>query len=100
MPQKWFTPGLKTPNVVYLYSLRKQCPNICPQTNSYNKNIPSAGDVDSTLTQSQRAATLIVSYPGGKTQFGNSLVNYRATTFLGKTEGQPGGINGPLRNKF
>ena len=100
MPQKWFTPGLKTLNVNYLYGLRNQCPNICPQLANFNKNIPTNGDVNSTFTQSQRAAIIIASYPGGKTQFGNSATTYRATTLLGKTEGQPGGINGPLRNKF
>jgi len=59
------------------------------------------GIVDETQTQSQRAATIINYYPGGRVSFGNENIAYsRPITFLGKTEGQPGGLNRPLRNKF
>jgi hypothetical protein len=57
--------------------------------------------VDETQTQSQRMATIINSYPGGRTTFGNENIVYSTPiVFLGKTEGQPGGLNGPPRNKF
>ena len=59
------------------------------------------GIVDETQTQSQRAATIINYYPGGRVSFGNENIAYsRPITFLGKTEGQPGGLNRPPRNKF
>ena len=59
------------------------------------------GIVDETQTQSQRAATIIKYYPGGRITFGNENIAYsRPVTFLGKTEGQPGGLNRPPRNKF
>lgn len=54
-------------------------------------------------TQNERIATIINYSPGGRVQYGNSgmicKIN-RPTTFLGRTEGQPGGIIGPLKNKF
>lgn len=59
------------------------------------------GIVNETQTQSQRIATIINSYPGGRVNFGNQIIgNSTPITFLGKTEGQPGGLNRPLRNKF
>jgi hypothetical protein len=66
------------------------------------------------ITQNQQIATAIASNIGGRTYFGNAYIyapNYRTLTggyalqggvvqYLGKTEGQPGGIQGPLRNRF
>lgn len=50
-------------------------------------------------TQNQRISTIIHYSPGGKVQYGNPGIA-QSTTFLGKTAGQPGGIVGPLKNKF
>lgn len=59
------------------------------------------GIVNPTQTQAQRAATIINYSKGGSTKFGNQGNIYgNPITFLGKTEGQPGGLNRPLRNKF
>jgi hypothetical protein len=70
---------------------------IQPEKTLYLNN----GIVDETQTQSQRAATIINYYPGGRVSFGNENIAYsRPITFLGKTEGQPGGLNRPPKNKF
>jgi len=50
-------------------------------------------------TPNERIANIIRYSSGGKIQFGNPGI-YQATTFLGRTEGQPGGIIGPIKNKF
>jgi hypothetical protein len=54
---------------------------------------------DNKQTRSQRISTLINNSMGGRTQFGNPGITH-SSTFLGRTEGQPGGIMGPLRNRF
>ena len=69
-------------------------------------------------TQLSRQVNTILYVPGGRTQYGNfltrdDLINYLEEVkynpyssvngrinFNGKFEGQPGGILGPLRNKF
>jgi hypothetical protein len=52
-------------------------------------------------TQVERAVNTILFVPGGRTQYGNRFTLRRsAIDFLGKTEGQPGGILGPIKNKF
>jgi hypothetical protein len=53
-------------------------------------------------TQVDRAVNTILFVQGGRTQYGNQLLLRRAdlVTFLGRTEGQPGGILGALKNKF
>jgi hypothetical protein len=59
------------------------------------------GIVNPTQTQAQRAATIINYSKGGSVKYGNQNNVYgNVVTFLGKTEGQPGGLNRPLRNKF
>jgi len=60
----------------------------------------NSGDVDQTLTQSSRAVNAIKYSTGGRTIFGNPGTNSNRINFQGRTEGQPGGIMGPLRNKF
>lgn len=68
------------------------------------------------IPQNQQIAAAIASNIGGHTYFGNAYIyapNYRVlggggqvalqggiVQYLGKTEGQPGGIQGPLRNWF
>jgi hypothetical protein len=68
----------------------------CPQLN--NKKVLITSNNVQGETQSQRINNIVNYYLGGRTQFGNQGV-YQIT-FLGKREGQPGGINGPLRNNF
>jgi len=66
------------------------------------------------ITRNQQIATAIESNIGGRTYFGNAYTfapNIRSLgggyaahgnrlAFLEKYEGQPGGIQGPLRNRF
>jgi hypothetical protein len=81
----------------YLDNSTACCSKSIKTTSFYFNN----GIVDETQTQSQRAATIIKYYPGGRITFGNENIAYsRPVTFLGKTEGQPGGLNRPPRNKF
>ena len=56
-------------------------------------------NLDLVQPQNERLATIIKYSPGGRIQYGNQGI-VRPTTFLGRTEGQPGGIIGPLKNKF
>ncbi len=59
------------------------------------------GIVNPSQTQSQRAATIINYSKGGSVKYGNQGNSYGSVvTFLGKSEGQPGGLNRPVRNKF
>ena len=77
-------------------------PYKCPETIN-KKSLNSNADVDQTLTQSARAVNAIRYAPGGKTQYGYSATIYQNSqvTYLGRVEGQPGGI-GRLsgRNRF
>jgi hypothetical protein len=54
------------------------------------------------LTEIQKRVNVIKYLRGGKTIFNNPNLNVRNNlkTFLGKTEGQLGGINSPLKNRF
>jgi hypothetical protein len=50
------------------------------------------------VTQVQRQVDTILYSQGGRVTYGNGVADRVA--FLGKREGQPGGINGPIRNRF
>jgi hypothetical protein len=68
------------------------------------KTLNSNADVNQSLTQVQRQVNAI-KYSiglGGTIAFGPQPLQQRTQliTFLGKTEGQPGGINLGPRNKF
>jgi hypothetical protein len=66
-----------------------------------NKKVAnSSADVDQTLTQSQRAVNAIKYSTGGRVVYGNSATTSNRLNFMGRTEGQPGGIMGPVRNRF
>lgn len=118
----FFTPGLPRNSSSKVYY--KECPTFtCPKPviNTIQLN---NGIVNPNTTQSHRIRNGVNYYSGGRTQFGNVTntgssqfgnmnagsnqfgnVNNACTprtllTYLGKTEGQPGGISGPLRNKF
>jgi len=62
-------------------------------------NYAKRGFNDPTQTTAERFSQLITNSLGGRTTFGdiNSIVKL---SLLGGTEGQPGGLPRPLRNKF
>jgi len=85
---------IKIFNTVFTSPIKKCFQNI-------NKKVANSnGDVDQSLTQSRRAVNAINYSTGGRTIFGNSGTTSNRINFMGRTEGQPGGIIGPLRNKF
>jgi hypothetical protein len=65
----------------------------------YDENGILIKNLDLVQPQNERMATIIKYSRGGTVQYGNQGLN-QSTRFLGRTEGQPGGIIGPLRNKF
>ena len=77
-------------------------PYKCPEPIN-SKVLNSNADVDQTLTQTNRVVNAIRTSPGGTIQFGNSATTgtLNRTQYLGRYEGQPGGI-GRLsgKNKF
>jgi len=58
-------------------------------------------NINNKETTTQRIANILKYYPRGKIQYGNPNLS-QSTTFLGKMEGQPGGIIGitKIKNKF
>jgi hypothetical protein len=75
----------------------------CHQNINY-KTLNSNADVNQSLTQVQRQVNAI-KYSvgvGGQIVFGSQQTRQpqQLITFLGKTEGQPGGIKLGVRNKF
>ena len=95
----YFRPGMN--NLQFPKKCVDKSPASCPKNEKTTTFYFNNGIVDETQTQSQRAATIINYYPGGRVSFGNENIAYsRPVTFLGKTEGQPGGLNRPPRNKF
>jgi len=62
----------------------------------------SNANVEQRITAVQRMVNDIKYSHGGTTNYGNTnlVYNYSRITFLGRTEGQPGGMVGPLKNKF
>jgi len=56
-------------------------------------------NMDLVQQQNERIATIIKYSPGGRVQYGPTDTN-QLVRFLGRTAGQPGGIIGPLKNKF
>lgn len=63
----------------------------------YNSN----QDVYPYDTRVERAVNTILFVQGGRTQYGNRFTLRRSMIqFLGRTEGQPGGILGALKNRF
>ena len=95
----YFRPGMN--NLEFPKKCVDESPASCPKNIKTTSFYFNNGIVDETQTQSQRAATIINYYPGGRVSFGNENIAYSTPiTFLGKTEGQPGGLNRPPRNKF
>ena len=73
----------------------------CPVPNNKQVLLTSANNSQG-QTQNRRIATIINYSRGGRMQYGNSSIvtQPQRAMFLGRTEGQLGGIIGPLRNKF
>jgi hypothetical protein len=95
----YFRPGMN--NLQFPKKCADKYPATCFKNEKTTTFYFNNGIVDETQTQSQRAATIINYYPGGRVSFGNQNIAYSTPiTFLGKTEGQPGGLNRPPRNKF
>ena len=95
----YFRPGMN--NLQFPKKCVDKSPASCPKNEKTTTFYFNNGIVDETQTQSQRIATIVNYYPGGRVSFGNENIAYsRPVTFLGKTEGQPGGLNRPPRNKF
>lgn len=69
---------------------------LCQSINT--KTLNSSSYNNQSLTQVRRAVNSIQYSLGGNTVFGNP--GTQNIVFLGKTEGQTGGITGPLKNKF
>jgi histidinol dehydrogenase len=85
---------------------------------SEKTNAQNAANNGQANTQVSRQVETILYVPGGRTQYGNFLTRNELTNYLeevkynpyalsngrvnfnGQFEGQPGGIRGPLRNKF
>jgi len=80
---------------------------VCPNTNNNKQVLTNSNNIQG-QTQNQRISNIVNNYLGGKTQFGNTIINNgilcnnisNPITLLGRTEGQPGGIIISLKNKF
>ena len=72
----------------------------CPEPSNKKKVIVNSNQtVIPQNTQVNIAVNAILFSLGGRTQYGFRQPN-RPLRFLGRTEGQNGGIIGPLKNKF
>jgi hypothetical protein len=71
---------------------------VCPKLN--NKKVLITSNNVQGQTKNQRIANIVNNYLGGKIQFGNYTERRQPILFMGKMEGQSGGIMGPLKNKF
>jgi hypothetical protein len=74
----------------------------CHSQNNQKVIQGSNANVEQRITAVQRMVNDIKYSHGGTTNYGNTnlVYNYSRITFLGRTEGQPGGMVGPLKNKF
>lgn len=78
----------------------------CPQPNN-KKVVLTSANGSTGFTQNQRTAITVTTTLGGNIYFGNAYVyegkrgtGSRPIQFQGKTEGQPGGVQGPVKNRF
>ncbi len=79
---------------------KKGLPAICICDNVEIKpNNQTTSTNNASQTRSQRIAQLARGYLGGTIQFGDVSTQPRYS-FLGRTEGQPGGIGAPPLNRF
>ena len=70
---------------------------LCQSINT--KTLNSSSYNNQSLTQVASVVHIIQYSLGGNTVFGD-VITRNNIVFLGKTEGQTGGIAGPLKNKF
>jgi len=76
---------------------------ICHNENINSKIVKNSNsDVIPLSTQVERTVSTIRYSNGGRVSYGNVIdgILVKKAIFLGRSEGQPGGIIGPLRNKF
>lgn len=97
-------PGKRSGNISHIINSQdKNALCGCHNENINSKIIKNSNsDVIPVTTRVERIVTNILYSPGGRVTYGN-IVNgnlVRRSVFLGRSEGQPGGIIGPLRNKF
>jgi hypothetical protein len=83
---------------IFLLAKNRQC---CQKATKLKLIQNSNQNVIPLATQVDRQVNTILYFPGGRTQFGNRQPQQRERLiFLGRSEGQNGGIIGPLRNQF
>jgi hypothetical protein len=92
--------GIKNMNDIFLFSSKKR--SCCDISGKYKVINNSNQNVISQNTKVRRNVDTILYSLGGRTQYGFIQPQQlrRIITFLGRTEGQPGGILGPIKNKF
>jgi hypothetical protein len=79
---------------------KKGLPAICIcDADELKLNNQSTSTNNTSQTRSQRIAQLTRGYLGGTIQFGDVSTQPKSS-FLGRTEGQPGGIGAPPLNRF
>lgn len=91
-------PGRRAGLIGQIINSVKHVECTCPSPDNTDIIKNSNSDVIPVYTQVSRTVSNIRYGFGGTTRFGNGPISRIA--FLGKLEGQPGGIVGPLRNKF
>jgi hypothetical protein len=112
-----FTPGKNTNhklNAASAISKQNNCRVLCPKTDA-NKVLLNSQNENTGFTQKQKIAIAVTTNLGGNTYFGNAYTFSSQTAgaqnrtktgsqglvqFLGKTEGQPGGMQMPPKNRF
>jgi hypothetical protein len=100
---KHFTPGKKSVGLNKLINYNAALTTngvVCNCFVEEYKKFTSQSTVSNT-SRSQRISQIVNSTVGGSVQFGNYyLAQPVIVNYLGRTEGQPGGSGGPLRNRF
>lgn len=102
MPKKFFIPGSTNSSIDFKKLSSKADANIfchCIKE-QYIQN--SDATTNPNISNAERISNILTNtYLGGRTTFGNSsALTPPLISFLGKVEGQPGGIQLPIRNRF
>ncbi len=92
--------GIQDMNDIFLFSSKKT--SCCNVSGKYKVINNSNQNVISQHTQVRRQVDIILYSLGGRTQYGFIQPQRVQTliTFLGRMEGQSGGILGPIKNNF
>ena len=103
---KHFTPGRKSAGMNKLINYNAELATkkivsgvVCNCFAEEYKKFTSQSTVSNT-SRAQRISQIVNSTVGGSVQFGNYYIAQPVVNYLGRTEGQPGGSGGPLRNRF